>query len=62
VYIVNLVTDTPVDEIVDAGANHDILVIGESEPSLVESILGDVPSLIIERSNRPVLVVRDVDG
>lgn len=57
---VNVVTDAPIDEIVDASANHDILVIGESEPSLVESILGDVPTQLIERSNRPVLVVRDV--
>lgn len=57
----NVTTAAPVDAIVDAGANHDVLVIGESEPSLVESILGDVPSRIIERSTRPVLVVRDVD-
>ncbi len=57
---VHEVTASPVDGIVDAGANHDVLVIGESEPSLVESILGDVPARIIEQSNRPVLVVRDV--
>jgi nucleotide-binding universal stress UspA family protein len=58
---VNVTTDSPVDDIVDAGANHDVLVLGESEPSLVESILGDTPSRIIERSNRPVLVVRNLD-
>jgi len=58
---VNRVTDSPVDEIVDAAANHDILVMGESEPSLVESILGDVPTKVIDRTQRPVLVVRDIE-
>jgi nucleotide-binding universal stress UspA family protein len=58
---VNLTTDSPVDAIVDAAANHDVLIIGETEPSLVERILGDVPTQIIEGSNRPVLVVRKVE-
>ena len=55
---VNLESDTPVDDIVDAAANHDVLVIGESEPSLIEQIIGDVPSQLIDRTDRPVLVVR----
>lgn len=55
---VNLESDTPVDDIVDAAANHDILVIGESEPSLIEQVIGDVPSQLIKRTDRPVLVVR----
>jgi nucleotide-binding universal stress UspA family protein len=59
---VNVETGTPVEDIVDAAQNHDVLVIGETDPSLVEHILGDVPSRIIERSSRPVLVVRDVEG
>lgn len=54
-------TESPVDAIVDAAADHDAIVIGETEPSLVEEILGDVPTRIVARSNRPVLVVRDVD-
>jgi nucleotide-binding universal stress UspA family protein len=58
---VNVTTESPVDEIVDAAANHDVVVIGETEPSLVERVLGDVPSEIIERSGRPVLVVRNVE-
>jgi nucleotide-binding universal stress UspA family protein len=30
-------------------------------PSLVETILGDTPTRMIEQSNRPVVVVRDLD-
>jgi nucleotide-binding universal stress UspA family protein len=51
----------PVDAILDAAATHDVVVLGESEPSLVEGIVGDVPSRVIDRTDRPVLVVRDVD-
>jgi nucleotide-binding universal stress UspA family protein len=58
---VNVETDAPVAEIVDAASNHDVLVIGETEPSLVAQILGDVPSRIIEQAGRPVLVVRNVE-
>ena len=54
-------SDAPIDDIVDAATNHDVLVLGESEPSLVEHILGDAHSKIIERSRRPVLIVRDVE-
>jgi nucleotide-binding universal stress UspA family protein len=57
----NVVTESTVDEIVDAATNHDVVVIGETEPSLVEQILGDVPSEIIDRSDRPVFVVRNVE-
>lgn len=52
-------TQSPVDDIVDAGKEHDVLILGESEPSLVEHVLGDVPSAVIERTERPILVVRD---
>jgi len=54
-------SESPVDDIVDATQNHDVLIIGESEPSLVEHILGDVPTRVIERTKRPVLVVRDIE-
>lgn len=59
---VNAESDSPVDTIVDAAANHDVLVIGETEPSLIEHIIGDVPSQIIDRTQRPVLVVRKPTG
>jgi nucleotide-binding universal stress UspA family protein len=54
-------SESPIDDIVDATQNHDVLIIGESEPTLVEHILGDIPKEVIERSKRPVLIVRDVD-
>lgn len=54
-------SDSPVEDILDAAQNHDVLIMGESEPSLIEQILGDVPTQVIEGSERPVLVVRDAD-
>lgn len=51
-------TDSPAAEIVSHAEDHDIVVIGESEPSLRDRILGDVPARIIDRTGRPVLVVR----
>ncbi len=59
---VNTVTDEPVPAIIDAAEDHDLLIIGETEPSLIEKILGDVPSRIIDGTNLPVLVVRRIDG
>jgi nucleotide-binding universal stress UspA family protein len=56
----NIVSDDTVDEIVNAAQNHDIIVMGETKPSLIDRILGDVPTKIIDRSSRPVLVVRDI--
>jgi nucleotide-binding universal stress UspA family protein len=55
-------SESPVDDIIDAAKNHDVLIIGETDPSLVEHILGDVPTQVIERAGRPVLVVRDADS
>lgn len=55
----HIVSDDTVQKIVDSAQNHDLIVMGETEPSLVERILGDVPTRIIDQSNRPVLVVRD---
>jgi nucleotide-binding universal stress UspA family protein len=54
-------SNAPVDDIVDAATNHDVLIIGESEPSLIETVIGDVPEVLIERTDRPVLVVRKPD-
>lgn len=58
---VNVTTASTVDAILDATTDNDVIVIGESEPSLVDTILGDLPSELIERSSQPVLVVRNVD-
>lgn len=54
-------TGSPGVEIASLADDHDIVVIGESEPSLRERILGSVPNMIIDRTGRPVLVVRQRD-
>lgn len=51
----------PYREIVAAGAEHDIVVMGETEPSLRERIIGDVLSRIIDEVTIPTLIVRDVE-
>jgi len=51
-------THSAADAIFEAAADHDILVLGETEPSIVEHIIGTVPSQVIDRTDKPVLVVR----
>jgi len=46
------------DAIVQAAAEHDLLVVGETEPSLRERLLGEVTNQLIAESPVPVLVVR----
>jgi len=50
---------SPSDLIVAAAADHDMLVVGESEPSLRERIFGATTGQVVNRVDRPVLVVRD---
>jgi len=50
---------SPGDAIVAAAQEYDMLVVGESEPSLRERIFGQVTGRIVERVDRPALVVRD---
>ena len=45
--------------ITEAAEEHDLLIVGESEPSLTERILGDVTDQVIEASSEPLLIVRD---
>lgn len=47
------------DAIVDAAKAYDLLVVGESEPSLKDRILGNVTGNVIEGTTHPVLVVRN---
>ncbi len=46
------------DAIVGTAAEYDLLVVGESKPSLRERILGEVTNRVIDKSPAPVLVVR----
>ncbi len=51
--------DSPSDAIVAAAEDYDVLVVGESEPSLRERIFGSTTGRVVDRVDRPVLVVRD---
>jgi len=52
--------DSPSDAIVAAAEEYDVLVLGESEPSLRERIFGPTTGRVVDRVSRPVFVVRDV--
>lgn len=52
------VAQRPIPAIVEVAATHDAVVIGETEPSLAERILGDRPERLVETVACPVLVVR----
>lgn len=51
---------TPRRDIAEASADYDLVVVGETEPSLRDRIIGDVLSRIIDSIDKPTLVVRDV--
>jgi nucleotide-binding universal stress UspA family protein len=52
------VADRPIPAIAEVAATHDAVVIGETEPSLRERILGDRPERLLKAVSCPVLVVR----
>lgn len=47
--------------IAELSASYDLLVLGETEPSLRDRILGTVLTSIIEAVDAPAIIVRDVD-
>lgn len=49
---------SPGTAIVDAASEMDLIVVGETEPSLRDRLLGDVTDRVITDSTHPVLVVR----
>jgi len=52
---------SPGDEIVELGAEHDLIVLGETEPSLRDRIFGSVQTRIVDEVDAPTFVVRDTD-
>lgn len=52
---------SPKREIVDLVADYDLVVLGETEPSLRDRIFGAVLTPIIDEIEKPAIVVRDVD-
>jgi nucleotide-binding universal stress UspA family protein len=53
--------DDPHQTIVSLADEYDIIVLGETEPSLRERIIGDTLSRIIDEIDIPALIVRDVE-
>jgi nucleotide-binding universal stress UspA family protein len=51
----------PRAEIVDRASEYDVVVFGETEPSLRERVMGDVLSAIVDEIDVPALIVRDVE-
>jgi nucleotide-binding universal stress UspA family protein len=51
----------PRTDIAELGAEYDLVVLGETEPSLRERIIGDVLSEIVDALEAPALIVRDAD-
>lgn len=47
------------DTIIETAGDYDLLVVGESEPSLTERILGNVTDKVIDQSSDPLLIVRN---
>ena len=48
----------PEEAILERADEYDLLVVGETEPTLRERILGAVTTRLIDRTDQPVLVVR----
>ena len=53
-----VVTDDPADTIVDAAGHHDLVVLGETRPSVRNILFGTVPERIVQAVDVPVVVVR----
>jgi nucleotide-binding universal stress UspA family protein len=53
--------DDPATDIVELGSEYDLVVLGETEPSLRDRIIGDVLSTVVDALDVPALIVRDVE-
>jgi nucleotide-binding universal stress UspA family protein len=53
--------ESPHDKIIELAREYDLLVLGETKPSLGERILGTVPTRIVDEVDKPAFIVRDVD-
>lgn len=56
------VADDPGDAIIDIAKEYDVVVIGETEPSVRAVIFGSVPEQIAQEAEVPVMVVRRRGG
>ncbi len=53
--------DSPHDEIIELAREYDLLILGETKPSLGERIFGTIPTRIIDEVDRPAFIVRDIE-
>ena len=53
--------DDPADAIVEQAGEHDLVVLGETKPSVRETLFGTVPERIVTSTNTPVIVVRHAE-
>ncbi|MFC5367947.1 hypothetical protein [Salinirubrum litoreum] len=53
--------EDPSADIVALGAEYDLVVLGETEPSLVDRIIGSFLGGVVDALETPALVVRDVE-
>jgi nucleotide-binding universal stress UspA family protein len=51
----------PKQEIIDLVAEHDLVILGETKPSLRDRILGAVLTPILDEIEKPALIVRDIE-
>jgi nucleotide-binding universal stress UspA family protein len=54
-------TESPNDEIVELAQEYDLLVLGETKPSLRDRILGTVPSRLVDEVEKPSFIVRNLE-
>jgi nucleotide-binding universal stress UspA family protein len=52
---------SPKRQIIDLVADYDLVILGETEPSLRERILGAVLTPILEEIEKPAIIVRDIE-
>jgi nucleotide-binding universal stress UspA family protein len=51
----------PTPAIVDLAADYDLVILGETEPSLRERIIGTVLTPVLDKIEKPTIIVRDID-
>jgi nucleotide-binding universal stress UspA family protein len=57
----SVAADDPADTIVEWAGDHDLVVLGETKPSVREILFGTVPERIVTATDTPVIVVRHED-
>jgi len=56
-----LTADNPADTIVDRADAYDLVVLGETKPSVREILFGTVPERIVKTADVPIIIVRHRD-